>query len=90
MKLKWQEPNSKHPWQAKSGILVFQIWEMGSHEFETDLRFDYGIDLNTGTKYGGSIENCHVAYKYAKSLGEAKENARLLYDRFMQEIKKLT
>jgi len=86
MKLKWESPTPSHTWQAKYGILLFQIWKSGNGEFETELRFDYGIDLNTGTQFGGSIQNCRVAYKYARSLKEAKENALLLYERFMKEI----
>ncbi len=90
MKLRWAKPNHYHGWRAKCGILLFEVHQHGNGEFETELRFDYGISLDTGTKFGGSIQQCSVASKKSKSLPEAQENAFFLYERFMQEIKKPT
>ncbi len=90
MKLRWTKPNRYHGYRAKCGILVFEIHQLSRYEFETELRFDYGVSLDTGTKFGGSIEQASVIHKHAKSLTEAKENAFLLYERFMKEIKKPT
>ena len=90
MKLRWKKPTFYRGWQAKCGILLFEIRQQGQKEFNTELGFDYGINLDIGVRYGGSIEQCTVMHKSSRSLEDAKENAMVLYERFMKEIKKPT